>query len=127
MRFGVVILVAWFLVGCDRIATSEVQVQTQEADAAVKIVGRIVGQCGLHDVRSSPDAEADEIHSWGLTTEQEQAKRRGPLTCTVYLRDGLLRVLFCEFGRGSSSSDVKSMTVEIRSAFADHFGSERVR
>jgi hypothetical protein len=144
MRFTLAILVALILVGCDPIAAkrvsllprtsagtaqanSKVAVETSEANTATEIVGRIMQEHGLGDGGPYPDAAAGVIKWWGLTAEQAHQQQRGSLTCTVFLRDGQFQVLFAEFGRLSSSQAVIDMTSEIRAAFVERFGSERVR
>jgi hypothetical protein len=144
MRFTVAILLALVLVGCDPIATkrvsllpptsaamaeatSTISVETSEVKTAMQMVDRAVHQHGLGDGGPYTDAAAGVIRWWGLTVEQARQQHRGSLTCRAYLRDGQLQVLFTEFGRMSSSQAVIEMTSEIRTAFAERFGSERVR
>ena len=144
MRCNLAILAALILVGCDPIATkrvsvrlpaaaglaqttSTVMVETSEADIALKMVDRVVQQHGLKDGGSYSDAGAGVIKWWGLTLEQAHEQQRGSLTCRVYLKRGQLQVLFAEFGRLSSSRAVNDMATEIRTAFVERFGSERVR
>jgi len=144
MRFTLAILAALVLVGCDPIATkrvsllprtsagkaqatSKVVVETSEAETGVEMVGRVMQQHGLGDGGTYPDATAGVLRWWGLTVEQARQQQRGSLTCRVYLRDGQLEVLFAEFGRLSSSQVVIDMTTEIRTAFVERFGLERVR
>jgi hypothetical protein len=144
MRFTVAILAALILVGCDPIATervsllprtsagtaqatSKVVVETSEAETAVEMVGRVMQQHGLGDGETYPDPTAGVIKWWALSVEQAHQQKRGSLTCRVYLRDGQLQVLFTEFGRLSSSRVVNDMTAEVRTAFVERFGIERVR
>jgi hypothetical protein len=146
MRCVLAILVALILVGCDPIAsqrvtlsvspitrppqtqaTAQVRVGTPQIDAAIQIVDGVVRKRGLAEGEAYPGAGADMIHWWGLTIEEAQKQHRGSLTCTAYFRDGELQVLFAEFGRWTSSSAVKDMAGEIRSAFVARFGSERVK
>jgi len=146
MRCALAILIGLVLVGCDPIATkrvtlamgphrsltgtqatSRVQVDTKETEAAIKIVDRVLQEHGLGDGGPYPDSQAGVIKWWGLTLEQAREQQRGSLTCRAYLRDDQLEVLFSEFGRLHSSTDVKDMTAEIRSAFVDRFGRDRVR
>jgi len=146
MRCVLAISVALILVGCDPIAiqrvtlsvspitrpsqtqaTSQVRVGTPQIDAAIQIVDGVVRKRGLTDGDAYPGADVDMIHWWGLTVEKAQEQQRGSLTCRVYLRNGELQVLFSEFGRLTSSSTVKDMAGEIRSAFVARFGSQKVK
>ena len=138
------ILAALILVGCDPIATkrvalqlpmpvdsaqatSKVIVETDETDAAIEIVDRVVRKHGLGDGGIYPNDGAGVLRWWGLTLEQAHEQKRGSLTCRVYLTGGHLQVLFAEFGRLSSSQAVKEMAAEIRSAFVERFGGKRVK
>jgi hypothetical protein len=145
MRCAAVIFAALFLAGCDPIAskriavsmpapgsfagspaTSRVQVETEEVDAAIRIVDGIVRQHGLSEDVGHRD-QLKVLGWWGLSVEEARAKQRGSLTCKVYRNDQTLQVLFLEFGRLSSSADVKEMAEGIRGAFVARFGDQRVK
>ena len=146
MRVSLSIFALLFICGCDPAAmkrvnlglaapagspasgmSASVSVESSEVQQALEIVDGVVHRHGLGSSGEYPVREANVIRWYGLTVAQVQAAKRPSLTCRVYLNGRELQVLFVEFPKWASSTDVVEMRDDIRSQFVKAFGKERVR